>query len=83
MGVRDRAFSAVTQASDEIKLINELTACHYEGFADEEDSKALTIDFLTKRIAKKNHEARLREDVVVSQAMSGLCESFRLKLFVC
>ena len=54
MGVRDRAFSAVTPASDEIKLINELTACHYEGFADEEDSKALTIDFLTKRIAKKS-----------------------------
>ena len=80
--VRDRAFSAVTQAHDEIKLINEMTSLHHEGFENESDGKALTIDFLTKRIATKNHIARLREDVVVSQAISGLCESFRLKLFL-
>ena len=59
-----------------------MTSLHHEGFENESDGKALTIDFLTKRIATKNHIARLREDVVVSQAISGLCESFRLKLFL-
>ena len=79
---RERTHSAVTNDADAIKEALELEDIMNLLMEDSESSKHFFKEEMTKRISTHAQAVKHREDVVLSQSLSGLVEAFQTKLYL-
>jgi hypothetical protein len=79
---RERTHSAVTSDADAIKEALELEDIMNLLMEDSESSKHFFHEEMTKRISTHAQAVKHREDVVLSQTLSGLAEAFRTKIYL-
>ena len=79
---RGRSHSAVTSDADAVKEALELEDIMNLLMEDSESSKHFFQGEMTKRISTQSHAVKHREDHVMSQVLSGLAESFLIKIYL-